>query len=61
MGYEKARDDIMAVFEAVKPVLQANEEDDMLDEDGDGQCDVDQRNGPAVELGTSATRSPVPD
>ena len=58
MGYEKARDDIMAVFEAVKPVLQANEEDDMLDEDGDGQCDVDQRNGPAVELGTSATRSP---
>jgi len=48
MGYERARDDVVAVIEAVKPVLRANEEDDQLDEDGDGQSDVDQLTPPQL-------------
>lgn len=48
MGYEKARDDLSALWLQIKPVLEANDEDDLVDDDGDGVADVDQLTPPEL-------------
>ena len=42
MGYEKAAADVKALWAEIKPVLDKNAEDDLVDDDGDGISDVDQ-------------------
>jgi len=41
-GWNKVQVELQVVWEQLKLVQQANEEDNMLDEDGDGVADVDQ-------------------
>jgi hypothetical protein len=48
MGYEKARDDLTSLWLQIKPVLEANDEDDLKDDDGDGVADVDQLTPPEL-------------
>ena len=48
MGYEKAAADVKALWAEIKPVLDKNAEDDLVDDDGDGISDVDQITPPEL-------------
>ena len=48
MGGEKAKNDLVSVYEQLKPAFEANAKDDELDEDGDGVADVDDLTPPQL-------------
>ena len=42
MGYEGAKRNVQELMIELKPVFEANDADDLVDDDGDGISDVDQ-------------------
>ena len=48
MGYEDAKRNVQELMIELKPVFEANDADDLVDDDGDGISDVDQISPPEL-------------